>query len=690
MKHEKKVFVLEEEIDKCNLETSLNNLLILNDKCINLTKGQTNKISNYIYLEDLIFKIKKYSRDIDTILNKAILFDDYLFLVFQILDSDFNIDTKRIVFNNIEIIKNEVNMEDLKYFSLLNKINEKMKYLEKIEVMKYKANIVTNMIGDIKEPITINSRELIEECLISYNDLDEAKEYVYNYNKLEEYNIELNHILKANDFDNKILNINKNITLDDKNIVLEIYNEYLSLDSDTIKHLKYEDVLLDYINTIDKLEKDTIDHHEASLVDKQIMLTYRCLMDEKIKNNDKVMNYNILKELYDNLSEIQKSYLQNIKEYESIIKLIDKIMENKKEEDKAYNLYIEINDLPNNMDTLDLSYLKKLKEQYSTLIYKDIVSNITNLEILIKNKINLNAANDVDNVIDNISSYEDTINARTRYNNLVDDSKALVLSYNKLKNLEVAFLKEKSQREIIENINNQIIKLNINTPKDAIITLKNKCDLIGPELIKNYYLLEGLYFKNLEIEKGTNLENKILDFIKDIDLEDLNYIEDLYYEYECLSDDAKEQVDIKILDDYLLVLNQRMKDVDLLIEKINNVSLVSVDTVDDILDIRMVYELLDNDQKALVTNYKKLLELEYELEKLPKTKDDNIIIVYIDELIENLNEIIDDEFISLDKKSKYYLLVLDMYEKIKDDININNNINSKLEELEEKLNQINL
>ena len=690
MKHEKKVFVLEEEIDKCNLETSLNNLLILNDKCINLTKGQTNKISNYIYLEDLIFKIKKYSRDIDTILNKAILFDDYLFLVFQILDSDFNIDTKRIVFNNIEIIKNEVNMEDLKYFSLLNKINEKMKYLEKIEVMKYKANIVTNMIGDIKEPITINSRELIEECLISYNDLDEAKEYVYNYNKLEEYNIELNHILKANDFDNKILNINKNITLDDKNIVLEIYNEYLSLDSDTIKHLKYEDVLLDYINTIDKLEKDTIDHHEASLVDKQIMLTYRCLMDEKIKNNDKVMNYNILKELYDNLSEIQKSYLQNIKEYESIIKLIDKIMENKKEEDKAYNLYNEINDLPNNMDTLDLSYLKKLKEQYSTLIYKDIVSNITNLEILIKNKINLNAANDVDNVIDNISSYEDTINARTRYNNLVDDSKALVLSYNKLKNLEVAFLKEKSQREIIENINNQIIKLNINTPKDAIITLKNKCDLIGPELIKNYYLLEGLYFKNLEIEKGTNLENKILDFIKDIDLEDLNYIEDLYYEYECLSDDAKEQVDIKILDDYLLVLNQRMKDVDLLIEKINNVSLVSVDTVDDILDIRMVYELLDNDQKALVTNYKKLLELEYELEKLPKTKDDNIIIVYIDELIENLNEIIDDEFISLDKKSKYYLLVLDMYEKIKDDININNNINSKLEELEEKLNQINL
>lgn len=690
MKHEKKVFVLEEEIDKCNLETSLNNLLILNDKCINLTKGQTNKISNYIYLEDLIFKIKKYSRDIDTILNKAILFDDYLFLVFQILDSDFNIDTKRIVFNNIEIIKNEVNMEDLKYFSLLNKINEKMKYLEKIEVMKYKANIVTNMIGDIKEPITINSRELIEECLISYNDLDEAKEYVYNYNKLEEYNIELNHILKANDFDNKILNINKNITLDDKNIVLEIYNEYLSLDSDTIKHLKYEDVLLDYINTIDKLEKDTIDHHEASLVDKQIMLTYRCLMDEKIKNNDKVMNYNILKELYDNLSEIQKSYLQNIKEYESIIKLIDKIMENKKEEDKAYNLYNEINDLPNNMDTLDLSYLKKLKEQYSTLIYKDIVSNITNLEILIKNKINLNAANDVDNVIDNISSYEDTINARTRYNNLAEDSKALVLSYNKLKNLEVAFLKEKSQREIIENINNQIIKLNINTPKDAIITLKNKCDLIGPELIKNYYLLEGLYFKNLEIEKGTNLENKILDFIKDIDLEDLNYIEDLYYEYECLSDDAKEQVDIKILDDYLLVLNQRMKDVDLLIEKINNVSLVSVDTVDDILDIRMVYELLDNDQKALVTNYKKLLELEYELEKLPKTKDDNIIIVYIDELIENLNEIIDDEFISLDKKSKYYLLVLDMYEKIKDDININNNINSKLEELEEKLNQINL
>ena len=690
MKHEKKVFVLEEEIDKCNLETSLNNLLILNDKCINLTKGQTNKISNYIYLEDLIFKIKKYSRDIDTILNKAILFDDYLFLVFQILDSDFNIDTKRIVFNNIEIIKNEVNMEDLKYFSLLNKINEKMKYLEKIEVMKYKANIVTNMIGDIKEPITINSRELIEECLIFYNDLDEAKEYVYNYNKLEEYNIELNHILKANDFDNKILNINKNITLDDKNIVLEIYNEYLSLDSDTIKHLKYEDVLLDYINTIDKLEKDTIDHHEASLVDKQIMLTYRCLMDEKIKNNDKVMNYNILKELYDNLSEIQKSYLQNIKEYESIIKLIDKIMENKKEEDKAYNLYNEINDLPNNMDTLDLSYLKKLKEQYSTLIYKDIVSNITNLEILIKNKINLNAANDVDNVIDNISSYEDTINARTRYNNLAEDSKALVLSYNKLKNLEVAFLKEKSQREIIENINNQIIKLNINTPKDAIITLKNKCDLIGPELIKNYYLLEGLYFKNLEIEKGTNLENKILDFIKDIDLEDLNYIEDLYYEYECLSDDAKEQVDIKILDDYLLVLNQRMKDVDLLIEKINNVSLVSVDTVDDILDIRMVYELLDNDQKALVTNYKKLLELEYELEKLPKTKDDNIIIVYIDELIENLNEIIDDEFISLDKKSKYYLLVLDMYEKIKDDININNNINSKLEELEEKLNQINL
>ena len=690
MKHEKKVFVLEEEIDKCNLETSLNNLLILNDKCINLTKGQTNKISNYIYLEDLIFKIKKYSRDIDTILNKAILFDDYLFLVFQILDSDFNIDTKRIVFNNIEIIKNEVNMEDLKYFSLLNKINEKMKYLEKIEVMKYKANIVTNMIGDIKEPITINSRELIEECLIFYNDLDEAKEYVYNYNKLEEYNIELNHILKANDFDNKILNINKNITLDDKNIVLEIYNEYLSLDSDTIKHLKYEDVLLDYINTIDKLEKDTIDHHEASLVDKQIMLTYRCFMDEKIKNNDKVMNYNILKELYDNLSEIQKSYLQNIKEYESIIKLIDKIMENKKEEDKAYNLYNEINDLPNNMDTLDLSYLKKLKEQYSTLIYKDIVSNITNLEILIKNKINLNAANDVDNVIDNISSYEDAINARTRYNNLAEDSKALVLSYNKLKNLEVAFLKEKSQREIIENINNQIIKLNINTPKDAIITLKNKCDLIGPELIKNYYLLEGLYFKNLEIEKGTNLENKILDFIKDIDLEDLNYIEDLYYEYECLSDDAKEQVDIKILDDYLLVLNQRMKDVDLLIEKINNVSLVSVDTVDDILDIRMVYELLDNDQKALVTNYKKLLELEYELEKLPKTKDDNIIIVYIDELIENLNEIIDDEFISLDKKSKYYLLVLDMYEKIKDDININNNINSKLEELEEKLNQINL
>ncbi len=200
---------------------------------------------------------------------------------------------------------------------------------------------------------------------------------------------------------------------------------------------------------------------------------------------------------------------------------------------------------------------------------------------------------------------------------------------------------------------------------------------------------------NLKINNNIKKVNEIILILKDIDKVTLKYqniIEEAYNIYIALENKHKEQINnVDILLNALSNLNTILKDIDkikanasIVINAINSLpslSSVQIKNKDDVNNVRNIYDKLDDNAKALVTNYDVLVNLEekiinLELKEALETeakpvikaiKDlSNITNISLDNLreVENTRKLYD----ALSSKAKEivtnYQILLDIEEKL--------------------------
>ena len=389
---------------------------------------------------------------------------------------------------------------------------------------KEEINEVINLIDNLPEVITLSDEENINIILEKYNDLSKKEQSkVTNYNVFLNKKADLeklkNDFLNQEKVENVIQLINElpnlnDLTLEDKQQVLNTFNEYNNLD-DTLKSL---------ITNIDKLNELLTVVNKFESIENVLNSINNLPEIEELTYEDKSMLTEI-RLAYDALDETSKKYVGNKVD---VLVLYEEKMNELIEQNENLLIVIDlINSLPT-LEELTISHEKQIisaRKAYDSLpsLSKDKVSNISKLEDLEAklNDIKLEETykNNAQKVIDLIKKlpaditieHENLINeCFEKYNSLLPIEQKYVSNYN-----DLVSKKEKLEEIIANTIYNVEVKLDGGYLDNMIEIEQN--EKISELLIKNYSCnIWTEYTNTIFIYKTSlmKLEDKFTSFLK--------------------------------------------------------------------------------------------------------------------------------------------------------------------------------
>lgn len=637
-----------------------------------ITKGQPEKLSNYGFLKMVIDDKKALQSDLSVKGNDGLnlILDRFLLSNYVLVRSDFSLEIKRLGFSFLDELILYIGENNGKYYYLYDEILEEINRLNRIEEAIAKANIVSSLIKDITIPTLYEEKDYIFSTMSEFQKLSEEEvQYVSGldiiYNAIDDIN-DMDVALKM---DERINNLNPMPTLNDEVEIINCLNDYNNLSNKQHGYVKNANVLFSVVDSLDLLKKKTRLMHEAKLFDKQIEITYNCIFDKQIDDKIKERSYEGLIDCYNKLDEEIKDYLENEEFIEQMSSEMEKIYLLIADYDEAMSVYNDINALPNNSLLIEREGFNLLVDRYNNLNRSDLV---TNSEILWNNKDffeKFDKASGISNLICGLKDYKMTDEleyANALYNELSSDEKNMVIGYDILSDLLLKNKKYEENLNLAKILDEEILSLKIDENINRLMLLKARYDLLEEqEVVNNYYLLEESIIRANNCERARELNKEIAGF-NNPTLWDLKKLEEIYYEYECLSKDGKSLVtNINRLDEMMELMNSKMNKVKQIDEKIIAIGEAEIHEGNDIADVKTAYEMLLDDEKAFIGNYHRLVELENNFIKLSSVYDNiNLVKSYVDEHIINLKEIIDDPMIEINKKKEYYVLVYNMYQNL--------------------------
>ena len=409
-------------------------------------------------------------------------------------------DNERVTNNKINSIKETYNGSLPSYMFISNREKEKLLYSLSLMINLFEEN---------------NNKILAKEK-------NELIKYIQNISKLDKDTI--NKLNEDELFNKKNIElITENLSIDDKNVIIDKYNSICKCNSDFRIHLDEVNRVIKLIekNNISIIAEDEIEH-EISVVNSD-------------KDNNKINNFN--KKVFTIIDNIDEDFINEVlKEYEKVnyvtisTTIIDKNYERltKLEDDfkhHRFNKYYyerEINKLKKELNKLkNLKNTKEVSEHINALKQELYTKSKDKYDLLYNNEIFMNFENECDNLLNKINAKVIDIKKEKEK----DDSNKINDDY--IKRILLRFEDMELAREIILKNNEELVKLS------------NKNDIINyVNLIYNKFNIgidnEFNYDKNrkrTELVVLYNDINKVISLVKKepcIPVEHINFrIEDL-------------------------------------------------------------------------------------------------------------------------------------------------------------------
>ncbi|MGM9640016.1 MAG: S-layer homology domain-containing protein [Faecousia sp.] len=270
-----------------------------------------------------------------------------------------------------------------------------------------------------------------------------------------------------------------------------------------------------------------------------------------------------------------------------------------------------------------------------TLYYKNDSGNVFAISMTQAAKDAL-AAEKVSSLIDAIGTVtlesEDAISeARAAYDALTDAQKALVTNYERLTEAEETLHKLQTNKAAADAVMEKIDTIGTVTldSEEAISEARAAYDALTEDqkaLVSNYETLTEAEEMLKALQKAAADEqaaaqvSALIDAIGTVTLDSQEAIEKARVAYDALTEDQKALVtNYERLTEAEAILNKLKADkaaADAVMEKIDAIGTVTLDSQEAITEARTAYEALTKDQKALVSNYDVLVAAEETLSYL--------------------------------------------------------------------------
>ena len=374
------------------------------------------------------------------------------------------------------------------------------------------------------------------------------------------------------------------------------------------------------------------------------------------------------REAFDALTDDQKDLVGNIETLEAAEERYEFLEEN-------HEIAAEVDNLIDAIGEVEYSDECKEKIDAARSAYDALTDDqkelVTKYQTLLdaeaeyaKQKVDLEAAELVEGLIDEIGEVEYTDEckeaidaARSGYDALTDDQKALVGNYQDLVDAEEAYAKLKADHKAAEAVETLIddigeveytdeSKGKIDDAREAYEALSEEGkELVDPSELEKLEDAEAAY-KVLDDQAKADAVKDLIDAIGEVEYTDecKDAIDNAREAYDALTDDQKALIEndtLEVLTDAEAAWQKLVDDhaaaeeVEDLIDDIGEVEFT--DESKQLIDeAREAYDALTDDQKPLVSNYQDLLDAEEAWQKLV---DDHAAADAVKELIDAIGEV---------------------------------------------------
>ena len=248
------------------------------------------------------------------------------------------------------------------------------------------VNKVVSKIKSLNSKITLKDKSNVTKARSAYNSLNKnAKKLVTNLNILEKAEAKIAQLeadqKSANSVIAKINSLNSNITLNDKNTVIETRNEYNKLNSSAKKLVTNLDILENAEAKIAELE--AILEAELNQANARKVMTQIGELNKTITLNDSNLIKNT-RQAYEELNKESKLLVTNLdilENAEAKIAELEAILEAELNQANARKVMTQIGELNKTITLNDSNLIKNTRQAYEEL-NNDSKLLVTNLDIL--------------------------------------------------------------------------------------------------------------------------------------------------------------------------------------------------------------------------------------------------------------------------------------------------------------------
>ena len=678
-KEEKKILFFTESLGRLKNNYNQSDYQKLKEEFLRLSDFQKQMIKNY---DDFLFfnLLEKNNEMIkNTPLEKLMykIADTQIEVTYKtVFLTDFGLKEKKASLDLSRILCDFLEEKDDKMilYNKLKEIEEEVTKLERIMMLKSYAKAFDELVLETEKPTSLYDEANIMLLREAYEALeDEAKSYVNEYEKLLEYETIIAKLRRAKEIDDRILLIEIPVTLSDETILEHLHNDIEQLDQETKSYITNMNQFDEAYRILNLLQEERKRIESAKLVTKEIESVYDTICNNNVALAQKLSAFEMVVSLYNDLDDIEKSYVTNASLLEEIQDVLDKLIIKEEKLVQAKDIFIRINNLPRKVEKAQKEEIFCLRNDYENLD-NDAKALITNVEILEIAEEQINAlieAANFESKIENVDFDNDDISKLRNYYDEYSFYPQLIKSY--IHGINEYCKKVQKRISLEENRNKARLFDQKILALPSEITLENKADIdrLNEEFrslpngikmhLEQYHILEKSNEKIVKIEKAKVIEEMIDNIPSNLTVLDIHILEEIFNlieefdnEYEYISNMS----DLESIYHHLMKERNEALEV---YEMIHQIEDVLIDDGDDIAKARFKYELLSNEQKSLVSNYYELVEAEKEFKKLEfifiEDVKENNVKLYVEEQIDLLEEAFNNPSIPKDKKEKLLSLV---------------------------------
>ena len=488
---------------------------------------------------------------------------------------------------------------------------------------------VLSQIDSLNDEITLEDKDAVKAAREAYEELtDDQKALITNLEELENAETAIAGLdqAKAGEVIAMITELG-DITAEDRDAIDATRAAFEALDED-------QKALVTNLAVLERAEEEIVIIEDDIAAAGEIV-TQITDLPETVTLEDKTA-VEAARAAYERLTQDQKAYVTNYDVLTAAEAAIEKI-----ETDiaAAEEVIVQIDTLPDTLTLEDKETVEAVRAVYDALTgdQKALVTNyaeLTNAEetiMALEDKLAADkaAAQAVDEMItavtgDDVLTLEEMIvAAETAYAELTDDQKAFVTKLDVLQTLRTDLDKAKADKAaadaviaMIEGLPESLTledKSTIEAIREAYNALTDVQKVLAQDYLTELVKAEETIIK-LEDDKAAAeaVMAMIEDLTDEITLEDKDAVKAVRQAYEELTDDQKALItNLDVLDGAENTLaEQDQAKADEVIAMISALGEVTVDDKAAVEAVRAAYEALDDDQKALVTNYDVLTSAE--------------------------------------------------------------------------------